>query len=211
MSQTTRLPRQTQRQQQAAARREQLLEVALDQFSEKGVRGSTIREIAQVAGVTEGLIYHYFQSKKALLEAVVERYSLSREVETMLPAVIHLPVREALVELATRFLRLLERNEKFVRMVFTDARRDPELAEALDGISNRGFEMVMRFMQDRIDRGELKPHDPVVSIRVLHHATVWSFLAQGVCEPKMPPMPPETFLRQIVDIVMDGIAVELAD
>src|SRR5437870_3129691 len=98
----------TQRQQQAAARREQLLAVALDQFAEKGARGSTVREIAQAAGITEGLIYHYFPSKMALLQAVVERYSLEREVVGMVSAVAHLPVREALVELALQFYRLLE-------------------------------------------------------------------------------------------------------
>jgi AcrR family transcriptional regulator len=204
MLQTKTTPR-TQRQQQAAARREQLLEVALDQFAEKGVRGSTIREIAQAAGITEGLIYHYFPSKKALLEAVVERYSLNREVMTLLPAVAHLPVREALVELATQFLRVLEGKEKFVRMVFTDAHRDEELAEALEGISNQGFEMTVQFLQERIDRGELKPHDPVVSLRLLHHTVVWSFLSRGVCEPKMHSKSPQTFLREMVDVVMDGI------
>jgi AcrR family transcriptional regulator len=203
--QTNTAPR-TQRQQQAAARREQLLEVALDQFAEKGVRGSTIREIAQAAGITEGLIYHYFPSKTALLEAVVERYSLSREVVTMLPSVAHLPVREALVDLGRQFLRLLESKERFVRMVFSDAHRDPELAEALDGISNQGFEMTVQFLQERIDRGELKPHDPVVSLRLLHHTLVWYFLSRGVCEPAATATSPEVFVRDMVNVVLDGIA-----
>jgi AcrR family transcriptional regulator len=210
MTQTNAMPR-TRRQQQAAARREQLLEVALEQFAEKGVAGSTIREIAQAAGITEGLIYHYFPSKMALLEAVMERYSLDREVVTMIPAAAALPVREALAQLALQFYQVLQRNRKFVTMVFTDAHRDPELAEALEGISMRGFDMVLEFMNERIAGGELKPHDAAVSLRVLHHATVWYFLSEATCEKKLPPMGPETFLRGMVEIVLDGIAAEPGD
>jgi TetR/AcrR family transcriptional regulator, cholesterol catabolism regulator len=201
------LPR-TRRQQQAAARREQLLEVALDQFAEKGAAGTTIREIAQAAGITEGLIYHYFPSKKALLEAVVERYSLDREVATMFPAVAHLPVREALAAIVQRFYEVLQQNRTFVTMVFTDAHRDPELAEALEGVALRGFDAALEFMNERIARGELKPHDAQVSLRVLHHAIVWFFLSQATCETKLPPMAPEAFLRGVVEVVLDGVAAQ---
>lgn len=209
MSQTGTTIRRTQRQQQAAARREQLLAVALDQFAEKGVRGTTIREIAQAAGITEGLIYHYFPSKLALLQAVVERYSLDREVVGMIPAVAALPVREALVELARRFYDLMQRNRKFVTMVFSDAHRDPELAEALEGISGRGVQMTLEFLNERVARGELRPHHTLISLQLLHHTIVWYFLSGQTCPgamPEMPPIEPETFLRGIVDTVLDGIA-----
>src|SRR6478672_12126266 len=106
----------TRRQEQAAARREQLLAAALDLFAEKGVRETSIRDIAQTAGITEGLIYHYFESKSALLRAVMERYDCLPEMTSIEGALDNLPAREALVQMGLQFLRLLSRNRKYVTM-----------------------------------------------------------------------------------------------
>lgn len=57
----------------AAKRREQLLDVALALFSEKGYAGATTAELARVAGVTEPIIYRHFASKKELFIALIER------------------------------------------------------------------------------------------------------------------------------------------
>jgi len=120
-----------------------------------------------------------------------------------------LPVREALETLAHGFYSVLQRNRKFVTMVFTDAQRDPELAEALEGISHHGLQMVLDFMDERIERGELRPHDPTISVRLMHHAIIWFFLADQTCGSKIPAMAgmePETFLRGVVETVLNGIA-----
>lgn len=50
-------------------RREQLMQAALDLIAEGGPQAATVREIAARAGVTPGLIRHYFQSKEALTRA----------------------------------------------------------------------------------------------------------------------------------------------
>ena len=47
-------------------RREQLMQAALELIAEGGPQAATVREIAARAGVTPGLIRHYFQSKEAL-------------------------------------------------------------------------------------------------------------------------------------------------
>ncbi|MCY1125304.1 TetR family transcriptional regulator C-terminal domain-containing protein [Frigidibacter sp. RF13] len=48
------------------ARREQLVEAALEAIAEGGFPSATVREIALRAGVTQGLIRHYFSSKEEL-------------------------------------------------------------------------------------------------------------------------------------------------
>jgi AcrR family transcriptional regulator len=50
-------------------RREQLMQAALDLIAEGGPQAATVREIAARAGVTPGLIRHYFQTKEALTRA----------------------------------------------------------------------------------------------------------------------------------------------
>ncbi|HUJ21301.1 MAG TPA: TetR/AcrR family transcriptional regulator [Bryobacteraceae bacterium] len=60
----------------AADRRQQLLETALDLFSQKGFGGTTTKEIAAAAGVTEAIIFRHFPNKQALYTAVLD-YKLS--------------------------------------------------------------------------------------------------------------------------------------
>jgi TetR/AcrR family transcriptional regulator len=55
----------------AEDRRRQLLETALDFFSRKGFEGTTTKEIAAAAGVTEAIIFRHFPTKQALYSAVI--------------------------------------------------------------------------------------------------------------------------------------------
>jgi AcrR family transcriptional regulator len=55
-------------------RTQELLEAALQVFARQGYRNTRLDDVAQVAGVTKGTIYHYFDTKEALLLAVVEHY-----------------------------------------------------------------------------------------------------------------------------------------
>ena len=49
-----------------------LLGAAVDLFSEQGVAGTTVAEIASRAGVTSAMVHYYFKTKDQLLDAVVE-------------------------------------------------------------------------------------------------------------------------------------------
>jgi AcrR family transcriptional regulator len=55
-------------------RPQELLEAALEAFAQKGYRNTRLDEIAEAAGVTKGTIYHYFDTKEALLLGVIEHF-----------------------------------------------------------------------------------------------------------------------------------------
>ena len=55
------------------ARRRQLIEVTIDSLAEVGYLGSTLAQIASRAGVSPGLVAHYFGEKDGLLEAAFRR------------------------------------------------------------------------------------------------------------------------------------------
>jgi AcrR family transcriptional regulator len=208
MTQSTISPHRTRRQAQADTRREQLLAVALDQFSKKGVRGSTIRDIAQAAGITEGLIYHYFPSKLALFQAVMVRYSPAEEMTALIAGLKGVPAREALPRLGRRFLELLAANRDFVTMVHAEVHRDPAVAKVLAQTIAPAFQAGRQLIEERIAAGELRPHDPAVSLRLFHGSLFWFFLMQPKLSPPLPPMDAETFLRGAVDIMLEGIAAD---
>jgi AcrR family transcriptional regulator len=72
-----RAQRQQRRQTLNDARRALVLEAARAVFTESGIEGASIREIAKRAGYTPGAIYSYFESKEAVYASLLEE-SLDR-------------------------------------------------------------------------------------------------------------------------------------
>ena len=64
----------------ATHRRRQLLESALDLFSQKGFAATTTKEIAAAAGVTEAIIFRHFPTKLDLYSAVLDLKHESGEI-----------------------------------------------------------------------------------------------------------------------------------
>ncbi|MFD2740674.1 TetR family transcriptional regulator C-terminal domain-containing protein [Sulfitobacter aestuarii] len=67
---------------QPEQRREQLVLAALSLIARTGVRAATVRDIAQEAGVTQGLIRHYFGSKESLIAAAYD-YHMNRMTDAV--------------------------------------------------------------------------------------------------------------------------------
>lgn len=62
----------TKKEEQYEVRKWQILDIALDHFIKYGFHGTSTRKIAQEAGISSGLMFHYFPNKLALYEALVE-------------------------------------------------------------------------------------------------------------------------------------------
>lgn len=52
-------------------RRGEILDAAASMFAEKGFDGSSISQIAKSCGVSKALVYHYYQSKEAILYSML--------------------------------------------------------------------------------------------------------------------------------------------
>jgi len=55
--------------------KEKILEASLRLFSEKGIRETTIKDIAKEVGITEGAIYRHFKSKEEIVLGLFSSYS----------------------------------------------------------------------------------------------------------------------------------------
>lgn len=75
-------------------RRESILAAALDCFVERGFHGTAIPQIAERAGIAAGTLYHYFDSKEALVNALYRTWkaAVAQRVFTAFPQ--GAPVRE---------------------------------------------------------------------------------------------------------------------
>jgi AcrR family transcriptional regulator len=56
-----------------AVRRQEIVEAALHLFQTKGYERTAVQDVMVHLGIAKGTIYHYFDSKEALLEAVIAR------------------------------------------------------------------------------------------------------------------------------------------
>jgi len=85
----------TVKQEEYAARRNQILDVAQRLVAAKGYEQMTIQDLLDALQISKGAFYHYFDSKPALLEAIVERMMDDAE-QFLIPIVQdpHLPALE---------------------------------------------------------------------------------------------------------------------
>ncbi|HIB65440.1 MAG TPA: TetR/AcrR family transcriptional regulator [Phycisphaerales bacterium] len=83
-------------------RKDQLLKSALDLFCEQGVDGTTMHQLAEHAGVSYGLFYHYFHSKDEVLATAVRQTSVFPQIQKFLSQ-HDKPVRELLIELCSYY------------------------------------------------------------------------------------------------------------
>lgn len=60
------------------AAREKILTASKDLFLEKGITSTSVKEIAQTAGVSNGLLYHYFRTKEEIFETLVKEAMLEQ-------------------------------------------------------------------------------------------------------------------------------------
>ncbi|MGB1907714.1 MAG: TetR/AcrR family transcriptional regulator, partial [Spongiibacter sp.] len=109
------------RQQSKAATIELILQAAKAEFAEHGLEKANVKKIAERAGVTKQLIYHYYNSKEQLFACVLDASSDNTMTALAALEFDHLPPKEG--------LRLL------IERLFDAYQKDPELGKlATDGI-----------------------------------------------------------------------------
>jgi TetR/AcrR family transcriptional regulator, cholesterol catabolism regulator len=59
---------------QSISRRDELLELAATMFAERGLRATTVRDIADAAGILSGSLYHHFASKEEMVDEVLRDF-----------------------------------------------------------------------------------------------------------------------------------------
>jgi len=56
------------------SRRDELLKLAATMFADRGLRATTVRDIADSAGILSGSLYHHFKSKEQMVEEVLRDF-----------------------------------------------------------------------------------------------------------------------------------------
>jgi len=136
-------------------KRRLLLDAAVRVFARKGFHASRVGDIAEEAGVSHGLLYHYFSSKDELLETVfretwTELLDAIRAVEES-----DAPAREQLRQVAAILLRSWRRDPDLVRVLVREIARSPELQSRLDEV-RAAFAAIERIVRNGQAAGEFR-------------------------------------------------------
>lgn len=101
-----------QNEEMRAAARTAVLNSAMTLFAQNGYAHTTTRSIAQEAGISIGLMYHYFDSKESLLRAVFD-HSMAILSQTFTQSYEQSAPSERLAALLRSMLTLLTEDESF--------------------------------------------------------------------------------------------------
>jgi TetR/AcrR family transcriptional regulator len=146
-------------------RRHQLIEVAIDLFSRKGFGGTTTREIAAAAGVTEAIIFRHFATKQDLYNAILDYKRSASGLDNWLLKVEALMQRnddEGLFRLiVTKIIEIHRHDPRFERLMMHAALEGHELAVMHHNRINLTFGARMKeYIGKRQAAGALSACDP---------------------------------------------------
>lgn len=171
----------TRRQQQALARREQIVAVALELFAERGFAATTTKAVAKEANIAEGLIYHYFPTKADLLKAVSQqRNMVAGEVRALLEDAETRPATVSLRIVADGWMRAVRRESNLVRMLLSESSTNPELRDTFNEVIDGTIGQLEAYLKTRVQAGELREDldahasaatffSPLVVFFITHH------------------------------------------
>lgn len=192
-------------------RRQQIIDGALEAFSEKGFDGASNKDIASAAKIASpGLIYHYFKDKVDLLHQMIEArmplLHLINEAEGMLdqePDVV-LPM------LAVKILRAYDQwpAMAIIRVVFAEAMRNPRVAKmVLEVGPGRGMRIMSAYLERQMDAGVLRRMDPNVATRVfVGPLLVYSLTKNVFNDPATHAISHEEMAREAAGVFLRGMA-----
>ncbi|MFE7901800.1 TetR/AcrR family transcriptional regulator [Streptomyces sp. NPDC057424] len=190
----------------ARDRRGELLGTAAEVFAEQGYNATTVRKIADHAGMLAGSLYYHFDSKESMLEEILRTFldELWDGYDTVLGA--GLGPRETLQALVTESFREIDRHRAAVAIYQKESRqlvaqeRFAFLAESQRRFEKAWLSTLERGVAERAFRADL---DVRLTYRFVRD-TVW--VAASWYRPGGQHSP-EEIARQYLSMVLDGIAV----
>jgi len=193
-------------------RREQIIDAAMRVFAQKGFMKATNKDVAREAGITPGLIYYYFQSKEALLKAVLEERSPIQVVSTITPEMLEQPPEVFLPMLIKRVLDVVE-SEQFLgilRVMLPEILHNPEVTPLLNGFAQRILAFLGRYLRIQIARGTLRAD---LNPDITTHALIGSVVTlmgrrQFLHDPQVTAYTHEEIAQSVVATILQGIQAQ---
>jgi len=151
----------------AEDRKLQILRVAVSLFSQRGFGGTTTKEIAQAAGVSEAMVFRHFATKQELYSEILDHKACSGDSmnpEQMVAEALKQKDDRAVFErLALGALDHHECDPEFQRLLLHSALEGHELAEMFfEKFIRRVYELLGGYITERQRDGAMVKVDPAI-------------------------------------------------
>ncbi|OBH25047.1 hypothetical protein A5692_02895 [Mycobacterium sp. E342] len=134
-------------------RREQFIDAAMTVFARAGVDRASVKDIAEQASVTPGLLYHYFDSKEALVAAVLKERGFMSELGVLLEAGTDQSAFTLLPTLVRAFDEALAAHGDLVSIFFSASQANAALRDFVA----TGESMLASYLESRATSDGLRP------------------------------------------------------
>jgi AcrR family transcriptional regulator len=165
-------------------RREQILQTAVNLFSQRGFKGTTTKEIARAVGVSEAMLFRHFATKDALYEAILEHKGCQEGVHKFPWEENHDLIRAmerkddiaVFYNIALDAMNKHQADEPFMRLLFYSALEEHELADRFfKKFVERFYEFIGGYISQRQKDGAFRKIKPRAAVRALlgmliHHS-----------------------------------------
>jgi len=156
--------------------RKQILDASLRLFSERGFARTTVRDIARQAGITDAAIYYHFESKRDLLDALVDERGFLNNLENLARLQPDAPLQETLHWTARGAIHIRDENRDFLRLIIMEGLGGDEAAleqyDRLIGLWERALTAVLTRYRDK---GELPGNSPETVARHIIYTILMAF------------------------------------
>ena len=138
------------------ATRERIDQNAMALFASKGVAETTIRDIAQSAGVAEGALYRHYRSKDELIVALFARHyrAFAQRLDTLQAAFPH--SRDKIAAMVEECCRVFDEDPMLFRFLLLVQHHSLHRVEG----AGSPVEVVRQVIEGGAARGEIRTDDP---------------------------------------------------
>jgi AcrR family transcriptional regulator len=166
------------------ARRELILQTAVDLFSKKGFKGTTTKEIAAASGVSEAMVFRHFASKDDLYAAILDAKACIDGTH-MFPWEGNEALQKAVAEkddfgvfynIALAAMNKHHEDVPFMRLLFYSALEEHQLAARFfQEFISEVYKFIGGYIAERQRDGEFREMNPKVAVRsfvgmMIHHS-----------------------------------------
>jgi AcrR family transcriptional regulator len=201
------------RQRRPEARPDEILDAAMAVFAEAGFAGARVEDIAARAGLSKGAVYVYFDSKHAMLTALVRRLAdrVVGAAEALVDAGAAADAEKTLRTLIT-FIAVQVSDPQVSaapRLIIAEAQRFPEIGALYrDVVLARVRRLIARLCALGRAQGTFRAVEPEVLLRMCGGPMVAQMMLTTVfADPAQPGPSPETIANGIADMVLNGLKV----
>lgn len=189
-------------------RKAQIVKVATQLFAKNGFKGTTTREIAKKAGISEAVIFKHFSRKEDLYKAIIDsRCSEGTGQSRLISHLKGKKGKEVFKDLAAFLLNEHQRDSSFLRLLTYSALEKHDLSEIF--IKTKGLELIEfieAHIKSLIDEGTLKKTDPAVAARAFMGMVLHYSISQELYGlKKYFDRPNETVIDIFVNIFFEGM------